>query len=222
MAPLHDLVERCDLQQLKNYWAAGETALDVADVVNARNRSQRTALHVAATQEHADVHHIIRWLIDHRADVNAVDKTGKTALFLAAMAGHAATAKLLLDKGAAVDAADSFGRTPLHVAVRAESVAAITVLLEAGSDVNQPDKEGKTAVFWAPREPRFESLHILLEGRASHATLQSARYGDEHKRKREEESRGITIMPSRAEIRRQRKAKRSLEPRTGYCDYGCC
>jgi len=230
---LHELVERGDLQRLSDWVKGLSTRKDDVNYVNARGKSQRTALHMAATRHDEDTNaRIIRLLVDQRADINLADKTAKTPLFLASMAGLAETAKLLLEHGAAVDAADSFGRTPLQVAVRAESVAAVQVLLDAGANVNHTDKEGKSALFWAPREPRFEGLRRLLEGRASEETLLHPRYGEvptrlKRPRAGEEEHSGaegviISIQPSRADRRKQRKNRKALEPRTGYCDYGCC
>ncbi|KAF2018584.1 hypothetical protein BU24DRAFT_100211 [Aaosphaeria arxii CBS 175.79] len=52
------------------------------------------------------------------ADINAVDKEGRTPLHDAARAGSASVVDLLLDRGAIVAVVDKNGRTPLHDAIR--------------------------------------------------------------------------------------------------------
>lgn len=55
-------------------------------------------------------------LLEYEADVDAVDKAGRTPLWAAASMGHAAVCELLLFWGAYVDHIDGEGRTVLSVA----------------------------------------------------------------------------------------------------------
>ena len=72
-----------------------------------------TPLIASAERGDADV---IRALLRARADVQATDKFGGTALHRAAERGDGEVADLLAKAKADVNARDSFGRCPLHLA----------------------------------------------------------------------------------------------------------
>lgn len=59
---------------------------------------------------------ICELLLEAEADIEACDAAGRTALWAAASAGHAGTARLLLFWGACVDTMDGEGRTVLSTA----------------------------------------------------------------------------------------------------------
>src|SRR5262245_3934077 len=73
-----------------------------------------TPLMYAARQDARDA---IRALATARADLNATDPDGTTALTLAIINAHYEAASLLLDAGADPNIADSTGMTPLYAAV---------------------------------------------------------------------------------------------------------
>jgi ankyrin repeat protein len=54
-------------------------------------------LHYAADRGHLEV---VQLLLDHDADINAVDDSNQTALMFAAICDHAQLFKYLLDRGA--------------------------------------------------------------------------------------------------------------------------
>src|SRR5438874_8822802 len=85
----------------------------------------------------------VRALIRQRADVNAPQGDGMTALHWAASHGDATEVKLLLGAGAHVDATTRNGSyTPLHLASRGGRTAAIRALIKAGANVNAPTTSG--------------------------------------------------------------------------------
>jgi ankyrin repeat protein len=56
----------------------------------------------------------VQYLVDQGADVNARDRYGRTALYLAAENGQLSIVQYLVDQGTDVNAIDALGTTPLH------------------------------------------------------------------------------------------------------------
>src|SRR5437764_187021 len=77
-----------------------------------------------------------RVLLDKRADVNASEPDGTTALHWAVRQDNADLAALLLDRHANVNAANRYGVTPLHLAAINGSSGMVGRLLDAGADPN--------------------------------------------------------------------------------------
>ena len=73
-------------------------------------------------------------LVKQRADVNAAQPDGTTALHWAAHWNDAETVSLLLKAGANAKAVNRYGATPLSEAVVAGSPAMIEALLAAGAE----------------------------------------------------------------------------------------
>ena len=99
------------------------TGVDNGDIENFESNADLEGSSTAITQD----------LISQKADLKAtMDKTGETALHLAARWARADTAKLLLDAGddAIANAQDHTGRTPLHAAVAADAQGVFHILLK--------------------------------------------------------------------------------------------
>jgi len=75
-------------------------------------------------------------LLKTRADVNAAQSDGATALHWAAYLDDAETASLLIRAGARVDTPNNYGVTPLALASGNGNAAIIDQLLKAGADPN--------------------------------------------------------------------------------------
>src|SRR5262245_470902 len=105
----------------------------------------------------------VRQLIMQRADVNARQGDGSTALHWAVYKGDFTMMEALLAAGADVKAATREGATPLYLASVNGDAAALAALLKAGADPNQPLRQGKTALMEASRSGNVEAIRVLLD-----------------------------------------------------------
>lgn len=155
----------------------------------AQDRERTTALHDAVAQKRSEVVlellkggadidaqddkgntplHLSRWqkemvqlLLDHKANVDAVNKSGKTTLFCASREGHFEVVKTLVLGGADVNLPDDLGNMPLH---RAYSLDVAAYLITKGSKVNAQNKIGKTALHNASKYSERVVPLLLLKG----------------------------------------------------------
>lgn len=74
---------------------------------------------------------LTKMLLDSGASPAEVDENGNTPLHIAALAGDAHSASLLIDRGAPLDIANNLGMTPLEAAVRGGRSKVIQLVLEA-------------------------------------------------------------------------------------------
>ena len=109
----------------------------------------------------------VRALIGQRADVNAPQADGSTALHWAVYRSDITTADLLIRAGANMKAATREGATPLSLASTAGDAAMITTLIKAGADPNEPLPTGKTDLMLASRNGNPEAIKALLDGGAN-------------------------------------------------------
>src|SRR3954464_11991610 len=84
----------------------------------------------------------LRRLVQQKADVNAAQVDGATALHWAVYRDDAEAARLLLKAGAKVDAQNREGITPLYMAAVYGHAAMIDMFLKAGASATQPGPAG--------------------------------------------------------------------------------
>lgn len=101
-------------------------------------------------------------LLRERADVDAAQVDGMTALHWAAGRDEVATARLLVAAGANARAENRYGVTPLALACTNGSAAMVELLLAAGADPNATLRGGETALLIAARTGRPEPVKALL------------------------------------------------------------
>lgn len=119
------------------------------------------ALHVAVSDSREL--RVVRFLLEHGADVKAADARGSTALHYAASLDLAAIAAALLERGAPIDTANRDGDTPLTAALRRRGRGAAHLLIERGADVNLPGARGATPLAGAVREGDIRLAALLLD-----------------------------------------------------------
>ncbi|KAG8269251.1 hypothetical protein J6590_004547 [Homalodisca vitripennis] len=118
---------------------------------------------------------VIRCLVEHGADVNAVSDTGSTPVRSACFMTHLNIVSYLVECGADILKANYNGGTCLINSV--QSVQLCQYLLQNGAYVNARDIQNKTALHYAIQEHRFETTKLLLDhGADPHAR---SRYNDD-------------------------------------------
>jgi uncharacterized protein len=105
----------------------------------------------------------VRALLQQRADVNAPQADGATALHWAVYRGDVDTANVLISAGANVKAANRDGVTPLSLASTDGDAAMIAALVNAGADPNEPLTFGKTDLMLASRTGNLDAIKALLD-----------------------------------------------------------
>ncbi len=111
--------------------------------INNKNRRGETALTRAITSKRIPSSSrypeiAVQWLIEHGADINAVDKDGWSPLKKAAWRGHTEIVKLLIEAGADVDVVDNGGWTALMAAEHEGHKEIVALLKEAGASKHAP------------------------------------------------------------------------------------
>jgi len=122
-----------------------------ADVAEAVMRGDQTAL---------------RRLLQQKADVNAAQVDGATALHWAVYRDDVAAARLLLNAGAQVDVQNREGITPLYMAAVYGQPAMIEMFLKAGANAKQQGPSGETLVMLSARSGNADAVRLLLEAGA--------------------------------------------------------
>jgi len=104
----------------------------------------------------------LRALLQRKADVNAAQVDGSTALHWAVYHDNGQAADLLLAAGANVKAVTREGVTPLSMATLYGSVPMVERLLKAGADAKELGPNGETMLMFAARNgnPRLVQLFI--------------------------------------------------------------
>jgi len=109
----------------------------------------------------------VRTLIAQKADVNATQLDGATALHWAVYRDDAEMADVLIRAGANVKATNREGITPLAMAALYGDPAMILKLLKAGADAKEVGPNGQTALMLAARNGNPEAIKVLVEGGAN-------------------------------------------------------
>ena len=106
----------------------------------------------------------VRALIAQRADVNAAQGDGMTALHWAAERGDSAMTAVLIRAKANASATTRIGDyTPLHIAAKGGKGPIVKALLGAGSDAKARTASGATALHFAAAAGDTISINVLLD-----------------------------------------------------------
>lgn len=103
----------------------------------------------------------VRAFVQKKADVNAVEPDGATALHWASYRDDLESADLLIRAGAKVNAANDLGATPLWTASQNGSSAMVRKLLDAGANPNLALLAGETPLMVAARGGYPDVVELL-------------------------------------------------------------
>jgi uncharacterized protein len=116
----------------------------------------------------------LRTLLQKKADVNAAEADGTTAMHWASYRDDVESADLLIRAGANVNAANDLGATPLWTASLNGSEAMVRRLLEAGANPNAALLAGETPVMVASRSG-YPAVVQQLIAKGAHVNVRGAR-----------------------------------------------
>jgi len=111
-------------------------------------------------------HAALQALLKKKADVNAPQRDGATALHWAVYHDDAEAADLLLRAGAKPNVANRAGMTPLAMAAYYGNPPLIDRLLKAGADAKALGPNGETMLMYAARNGRPEAVKLFVEAGA--------------------------------------------------------
>jgi ankyrin repeat protein len=133
----------------------------MASLATARPSAAAADARVADAMKRRDSKAVLA-LLEGRADVNAPQPDGATALHWAAYWGDLDATDRLIRAGARVDAANDLGVTPLFLASTNEDAAIAKRLLTAGANPNVAAMSGESPIMAAARAGRAEIVQALI------------------------------------------------------------
>ena len=110
---------------------------------------------------------IVRELLEHGADVNAVDATGVSPIHVTVTARDTRMTAMLLSAGAVVTGLGQLGRGLLHQCIQSyEGLPNLALLISSGCDVNAASRSGYSALYVSVQDNNLAAVLDLLEAGA--------------------------------------------------------
>ncbi|KAF7658025.1 hypothetical protein LDENG_00019070 [Lucifuga dentata] len=143
-----------------------------SDIAGCKDAKDRTSLHAAAFSGHVEC---VQLLLSHDAPVDAVDKSGRTALMMAAEKGRVGALEVLLTGAKAnLSLMDKDGNTALHLACINGKEDCVLLMLEKLPDpalINATNAALQTPLHLAARSGLKQAVQELLSRGASVQTV---------------------------------------------------
>ena len=136
--------------------------------VKSQDVRKQTPLHRAATIDNVE---IVKILIEHGADVNALDHCDASPIFIAACHGHWEIFKILVENGAELDNLDYLNQSLIMYAITGQNTDIIKFLCESSDCLYDEDYKSRTPLYCALKHDNDEIIKVLIEnGSDVHAT----------------------------------------------------
>jgi hypothetical protein len=137
-----------------------------ADVNLAHSRTQKTALHIAASFGNVFA---VNFLLDHHATIDPRDSIQSTPLtYCASFAGNSRAIECLIARGAQIDAIAQNHRTALHFAAEENQIENASVLLARGANRQIRNDDRKTPL----QEAQSQAMRNLFSKTAEQLQLE--------------------------------------------------
>ena len=156
--PLTKASEYGDEDEVLSLLSGGYENLDERDL------SDQTSLMLAADGCHE---RIVQALVLAGADVNAVDRAGRSPLMRSSTSGNGRITRTLIDAGADLNQRDRAGMTPLAKACYKGHVNVVQALIDARADVDPSDETGSTPLIRASSIGNELLVEALIKGGAN-------------------------------------------------------
>lgn len=146
-----------------------------AELVNQADEEGYTPLHLAVI---AGNRIMIRYLLDHGAEVNLLDNERHSVIHWATVCGELEALDVILDAGAEASVEDIHGAYPIHYAAqmcgnsknkgpaqstsRYAGLAALKKLINHGVPVDVIDRDGRQPLLWAASSGILYILHYII------------------------------------------------------------
>jgi len=140
----HKLIEAA---QLGNFAMVSRLVERHFTPVNYQNCNEGTTALAAAVV--GGYLNIVKYLVEHGADVNVANLRGETPLHLAVLSDNVDIISFLLNEGSWIESEDECCDTPLMYATREDNSPAVEVLLMHGADPDHPNEDGETPYMLA-------------------------------------------------------------------------
>ena len=130
-------------------WVSGLSAADRSEVADAAMQGNKST---------------VRALLAKKADVNAPQTDGTTALHWAVRENDLEMTGMLLSAGAGASLANQSGATPMLLAAMNGNARILERLIQAGADPNAPvSGTGDTSLMMAARTGKVDAVRVLLD-----------------------------------------------------------
>ena len=106
---------------------------------------------------------VVKYLINHGADISKTNHRKQTALHCASEYGHLKVVELLLSKGVGIDVEDKDGHTPLLLAAKTGRSDISLRLINHGADLNKTNVHKRTALHYASEYGHLKVVKLLLD-----------------------------------------------------------
>lgn len=144
--------------------ADGSTESTAVLTLEEANRQLRWASQKGETRQ-------ISSALQQQAEIDHIDRYGRTALIDAVDHGHLQATRLLLDSGATPGIHDRNGDSALLIAARRANSGLVRLLLESGGNANDRDRHGNTVLIIATANKCEQCIPVLMgSGADIHAT----------------------------------------------------
>jgi ankyrin repeat protein len=149
--------------------------------VDLKNKYGLTLLHQICSIEYAKGEEmascLLNKLAERRADINAVNLFGRTALMMAARSGNNLLVGVLIKLGANMNMTETqLKQTALILAIDNNKEETAKLLVTLGADINAVDAYSRTAITWACYKNMTGLVKLLIEKGANIDLLDMYKY----------------------------------------------